>query len=658
MPLTRRSTLSALALSIAILSFSAAALAGSKAPLKLSSTPAVQNANADGSAFEVAFGLTALTGDTTWRVEVHPSTGWQALVVDELNAEYEADTIPSLALYKASEKMVKIRLRLADSSALLDDGYTGLLIRLSPDDARYDAWQKFIYLHTATGHPVVVTNSEYLESINVGSAQEPLIHGMGLHVESEPLVAAELTDPQLIHEYNKSTKGQVRGAKKRVAHYVYGALKFWDARPNRSAQGATGSRFKYCNIKNLNCSPNDADCCWTFIPNARVNLHLNQPDSTIISTYQASQYGGFVLSDPNWVSGRDYWLSIDSEHIGYPLQIRMTAEPGNQPFRFDGIANFTMPNTTNTIGEISINAALDYTSGDAHYLTDWTSYQETAEWITADGELRHRKNYGSQNAYDTIEVVAYNATRTVTCNTSRIFTTLSDARTQQPMRDFGRILHGRVVGCTGSSPAFPPYDLNFEGVQDGAEGPAAYYAIPELIYAISMRDPATAPAPSNTLAGMACWDNSFLYNSNSAVSYTNTANALWDFIDTSTSGSDDGYTDNVDLTLVNIMTSLQNWMAYLPGNPGLNRSANEWYETNTQFPCATNYDCGAGDVCSPGSHTCYTGDVHGDNIRDWAYHIAVQSGLSETSLWQTLTSCPCVLPADNSYPFTGGYRAD
>jgi hypothetical protein len=610
----------------------------------------------------VALGLTPTEGTGNWHVEVHPSAGWQALLSGAPAEDPTSASFADVAVGANAEKTMTVRLRLGDSTALLDDGYAGLLIRLTSDDMKVDAWQKLIYFYTAGGKPEIVSISEYLASLNTGTLEAPVVNGPGLFYEAQALAVSELTDPQLRQEYNKIATAVPRARSQRaVTHYVYGALKFWDARPNRSAQGATGSRFKYCNIKDLTCSPNDADCCWTFIPQARVNLHVDCPGCDIVSSYQMTQYGGFVLSDPNWVAGREYWISVDSEHIGYPVQIKMTAVSGGIYFRFLDIANFTMPNTGNFIGEVSINAAHDYTSGTGHYLTDWTSYQEAAEWISADGETRFRKNYGSQNSYDTIEIIAYNASPSVDCSNSRITSALASVRTQQPMRDFGRVLHGRVVGCNWTAPSFPPFDNGFSGVQDGAEGPAVYYAIPELIYTLSMRDPNTAPTPSNYLTGlpgMGCWDNSFLYNSNDAVSYTNTANALWDFIDTSTSGSDDGYTDSVNLNLANLMTALQNWKAYLPGNPGLNRSANEWYMNEVNFYCNTNYDCGAGDVCNPRTGKCWTGDPHGGNVRDWAYHIGLQAGLSDTTMWETLASCPCILPADNSYPFTGGYRAD
>lgn len=55
---------------------------------------------------------------------------------------------------------------------------------------------------------------------------------------------------------------------------------------------------------------------------------------------------------------------------------------------------------------------------------------------------------------------------------------------------------------------------------------------------------------------------------------------------------------------------------------------------------------------------CRTGDPHGENVRDWIHHIAAHLGVSETDYWRALATSPCVGVADNTYPFTGGYRAD
>ena len=92
------------------------------------------------------------------------------------------------------------------------------------------------------------------------------------------------------------------------------------------------------------------------------------------------------------------------------------------------------------------------------------------------------------------------------------------------------------------------------------------------------------------------------------------------------------------------------------GSQGQNRTANEQYFVSESDYCVNTMDCDAGEVCM--SNDCKSGDPHGENIRDWIYHLAIDLGASDTQAWQTLQSSPCVGSGDDSYPFRGGYRTD
>ena len=133
---------------------------------------------------------------------------------------------------------------------------------------------------------------------------------------------------------------------------------------------------------------------------------------------------------------------------------------------------------------------------------------------------------------------------------------------------------------------------------------------------------------------------------------------LWEYIDTDTGGSNNGYNDVVDVTLEQLYDGILRWQADdpTPGIPHENRSNDEFYLTSAGKVCTSgrNEQCDPGDVCE--AYACKTGDPHGGNIRDFAFQLATELGVAETAFWETIIASRCMGIQDDWYPFTGGYQ--
>jgi len=79
---------------------------------------------------------------------------------------------------------------------------------------------------------------------------------------------------------------------------------------------------------------------------------------------------------------------------------------------------------------------------------------------------------------------------------------------------------------------------------------------------------------------------------------------------------------------------------------------------NQCTPSYSNEGCDPGEACTVrigNYYYCASGDPHGGNLADLSVRLTTVSGCNYL---QTLESSPCIRPADNSYPFSGGYRTD
>jgi hypothetical protein len=354
---------------------------------------------------------------------------------------------------------------------------------------------------------------------------------------------------------------------------------------------------------------------------------------------------------------------------GYPAQMVITDQDENPAYFIVYLGStFALPNSYNYLGNRSINSGGDETSFEGDLASIWTTAHDAFAALEAEGEIRHRKEFGSANFYDLITYRFYNVASYggfAVCNDSYIAVDDDQARTDTTAHETGHIYHGRVVGCSANKPAFPEY-YDGAGGWSTSESNSLGEAIASWVALLARWDPATAStvdiysdwAPCATdLSDPAFYDDTsdpddhHYDNNNDASAHRNNYMALWEFIDTDT-GNTDAWSDSFDETMDTVMDALVT-LQNTPGTQGQNRTADEMYQVNTYNYCDHTAHCAAGQVCI--NSYCRSGDPHGGNIRDWVYHLAANLSRSDTDAWRTLVSSPCIGDADDSYPFRGGY---
>ncbi|HRE88723.1 MAG TPA: hypothetical protein PK095_06230, partial [Myxococcota bacterium] len=125
---------------------------------------------------------------------------------------------------------------------------------------------------------------------------------------------------------------------------------------------------------------------------------------------------------------------------------------------------------------------------------------------------------------------------------------------------------------------------------------------------------------------------------------------------------DGSYADSCSISLKDLMDGLY-WLSISTPLPPYFIVNNTSYEPDPikDVPCtpsSSNEQCDQGDACTVdelGLKYCASGDPHGGNLADLAVRLTTGAGCNYL---QTLMSSPCVGAADNTYPFTGGYRTD
>ena len=488
--------------------------------------------------------------------------------------------------------------------------------------------------------------------------------GMSTEIVPAEWTGEMIEDPAVRFELQKALARE-RGTRG-TTHYVFGDFSFWDTRPDRS--DATGSRRKEClKLPSFPCDagdvfPNGDICCFVNVPYLRAELR-EYSTGNLVDTYESTKWGGFILADANWVPDKIYDIYAVFEHEGYPLKVRFTASgPGGPTLNHTHLAYLEMPYTVNHIGEVKLNEAgdLDSTLGDR--ATEWTSIYEVTSVLEEESETRLRRKYNSTNAYDEIVFHAYiNGFPASNCK-DYINIRQDLRRTWDVVRSLANLFHGRIVGCSYpyNFPNFPDYyDLGGTNIverEHGSEGSAVWMAMRELIVLLLLRDPDEAEQP--WIDYRTCVET-LQPNENNAVSYTNTMHALWDFIDTSGVGADNGLSDTIDWTFKDLMDALLVWRD-TSGYTGQNRTADEHYINSAPYQCSAgfNHECPNRMVCI--NDVCFAGDPHGGNVRDWVYHLGQLMGESDTYYWQTLQSNPCIGLVDTGTYGDGdkGYRTD
>jgi len=454
------------------------------------------------------------------------------------------------------------------------------------------------------------------------------------------------------------------------AKTVYGYIAFWDTRDAMS--NSTGSKLPTCNSADTTCGPADGlGCCFRPIPNATVLIE-NAGMSPV--AVEANENGFFIITGFQGNDNFSYSIKVVYDRIQDPVEMRLLTSTSGSPVT-DTVFKHTLPDSTTYLPRLNVNAASDTTSTDGNIASAWTSVTDAQWGITWEGDSRFRRNFGepSNDPDDPIYII-YSSKLGYDCTNSRLWVPGSASRGLLPPGLMGGLYQGRVVDCASGShdiwnlADFPPNPMIEHTAADasGSESTRHHLAYRDVTMFLSRWNPGnTAIGNMKTALGYACSSDG-LANSNDAAWVRNNALAIWEFIDSDTSGSDGGFSDDVDVRMKEVMDSLYG-LSQWPGNPGDNASSVEAIFTPDSPPisCSDNQDCANGEACikpAVSGATCFHGDPHGSNIYDLVVHMIL---LDWTYNWtgggdflSTLKSSACIGSVENSHPFTGGFRDD
>jgi len=452
----------------------------------------------------------------------------------------------------------------------------------------------------------------------------------------------------------------IPGQASAVTGTVYGYISVWDTRTPRDDD--TGSRVTVGDPTDVTCTPWDSWCRFRGIPKAKVEL-MRLGDTTPRDIDCTDHTGFYMLQDSNWTTGY-YWIRLTylrDNTCSYPFETWLTTETGTTPL-YKNMPVFQWAAQYHAIPNMSVNSAGDTTSPAGDYALYWKTVHDAGRYIQEEGDDRiERKLTSSPGTYDPITLRCYYcASAPGVASGQDICVRPAFTRTDTPAHELGHHYHWRVVSGFPSSKQ-DPWDWH------GSEHASLKEAISSLIALLTWWDPDTASVV-DILPGRPC-DNLCTDDDGNPIPCVNVNDAsvnrhnyyaLWDFFDTDTAGTD-AYGDYVDLTLKEVMDSLVSLKEY-PGQPGENRTGNEHSEVDTATQCASVDDCNLGETCFKDTNrynSCHTGDPHGSNIRDWAWHIANdQAGYDDDDLRETLESGQCMRGNRMVYPYPHGYFGD
>lgn len=459
------------------------------------------------------------------------------------------------------------------------------------------------------------------------------------------------------------------GAASAQSRLVYGYLSFWDTRPRSDL---AGSKHPTCNPSITNCTPGSANCCFTGVPNVTVELRQDFYPYQVKYVAATASNGLFVLGTDDPITWNPYIIVVRFERDTAPLDMEIKLGPGVAPPGYPdqpvstGIKVTLLQSTWTYVGNMSLSSAGDQTSILGDLASVWTTVYDITKAFEADGEFRQRKKYQSPNALDRVYVSLRQwggaSVGSAHCTLSQIDVRPSSARGAVPAHEFAHILNGRVTDCDpdiGGLPAFPHSNSQSDGLLT-SEGWVVVEAFADAASILAFWNPAVADWPSiRDGFGLGCHGHSGSDNSNDVGCVWNSANAIWDQLDSPATYTDD-YADYIDVSVADLMDALLSWRDNVLAL-GDNYSNGENFYTPTITPCGGIQACAGGDACLDG--VCVTGDPHGENVADWFFHLwltQVPAG-GDSNLghyWNTLASHPCIGRADNTHPFTGGYRSD
>ncbi|GMV41596.1 MAG: hypothetical protein AMXMBFR64_33120 [Myxococcales bacterium] len=449
--------------------------------------------------------------------------------------------------------------------------------------------------------------------------------------------------------------------------YVQGTIALWDS-VNKGWRSFTGSRRDWCDQTDTSCAITDADCCFEALPRIKVNLHRgSRLLSDVILTTDGGPGGAFILWDTSCNTSADYFVSFRFERDGYPARQKLTSQYATEPYTVVYNSPLTLVyGQWLNLGQISMNPGGDEITWAGDLASIWYTSHLSFMAFEGQGTTRHRKTRGSANAYDLITTRYYwwpdDGNAGVANCASSVRIQDGYARNETMAHELGHILHFRTVGCSSERVGMVTPWKQAGGVPEGSwiEGFAGFAGT-----MLTFLDPTTTVPGDLTGPGLECIAIGHEY-ANDLSNRRNQVRGLWELIDTNTSGNN--FEASV-LSLEQILAVMDAWQGTNTTcsgqTTGVNRTFCEVYATETATFCSTVVDCGVPIVeggvlkdwkCDLG--LCWKGDVHGRNIRDLIYHIAQSTGQGEALYRNALTSSPCVLGDDDSYPFTGGYRND
>ncbi|MCC6429250.1 MAG: hypothetical protein IT435_20815 [Phycisphaerales bacterium] len=379
----------------------------------------------------------------------------------------------------------------------------------------------------------------------------------------------------------------------------------------------------------------------------------------MVDRVKTTASGFFTLCDANATEGSSdaefYWVAAEynRDTLSAPSRSRILPATGFLYLSTSYAIGWIWPNAVRDLGVVSLNAPGDTTSQAGDLAAMWATQTELFGANEADGEFRHRKNFGSANDWDLIRY-RYRAdvASRADCNDSIVDINTGDSRSAMVAYLSGSLFHGRLVGCSGDLPAFPKTISTYfapSSFHDGGEGIALLAAVPQFMVAAWAFDRNTAAGPDLRADWQPCVSSTARHNTNDASSYINNALALWELVDADTTGTDDFQSDTQSLSIKSLFDGLLS-LRNTAGNPGQNRTADEQTFLTTLTSCTDSEQCPAGQICNIFAQ-CVSGDVHGANIRDW-------SSFLPSGGWQTMVSSPCVGTLKDTFPFDGGYHGD
>ncbi len=469
--------------------------------------------------------------------------------------------------------------------------------------------------------------------------------------------------------------------------YVYGYVSYWDTRSDKSDAVGQGCRVCTCDTGNTTCGPWQAGCCFRGIPKVKLGL-IKSGESQYRDIQYSDEYGFYILTDTNWSAGTYQIVAMFERSVAPFSTSLVPAPPSTTPF-WVTITSFQFSGQWHCIPHAPVNAAGDEISMAGDLATYWTTTTEAVYALEDEGDTRLRRNYGSPNQFDPILMRYYDfdGPNHSNCAESYIEVKPSFSRRPNVAHELGHQYHGRVVGCDGGGAEIPIFEWDPHRPKS-AEGNALSEAVAQLTALLTWWDPDVGKTEDIYPDYADCNPETDSYPCcNRASVDRNNYLGLWEFIDTSTTNTYLGYADQYDVTMKQLMDGLlhfrdnnaptcvsdancwsgevcQDWEmlgVVTKRCHGRNRTAQERWRQFSGSTCATPYNsdqCPIGQVCSDEGR-CYSGDVHGSNVRDWAYNLAQHLGTSDTAAQSTLNSSLCLRYFDNTPPsFDWGYHND